>query len=318
MKKYSNRYNLLVILIVIFLFGCEREVMVDIPTQETKLVVNSISNRDSTFSPLIERFELGKSRNILEPIEANSQTLRESLFAKDGIFYLYANDVLFDTLIYDNALGYYPRRHFFPGIIKKYTIKGGAPGFSPIEASTVIPAYIPVKVVGYKPNFRKRIDGTNVDEVIIQINDPINEKNFYGLYFRKATSNNAWLPVYCFSSKDQDIDEIREQFNPFNIEPCLQSAYFTDINFNGTEKQIKLEVPSADMQPYTDIQTGVVTRPLVRIEHITEDYYRYIRSRNKNISIQGNPFAEPVSVYSNIKNGYGIFTFYTSAQQEIK
>lgn len=318
MEHYRDRSTWLLVWTITVFFGCERNITVDLPNKEVKLVVNSISNRDSTTSPLIERFELGKSRSILEPVQSGTQTQRETFFTKEGIFFLYANDILFDTLTYDNVLGYYPRRNFFSGTIKKYTIKGGAPGFPQIEASSIIPAYIPVKVLTYKPKARKKNDGTLLDEVTISFNDPPNENNFYGVYFKKANQNNSWSPVFCFSSKDRDLDEVREKFDPIDPDPCLESAMLTDLNFNGSEKTLKFEIPSADMNSFVNTQTGAIMRPLIRLEHITEDYYRYIKSRNRNISVQGNPFAEPVNVYTNVKNGYGIFTFYTSSEQEIK
>ena len=43
------------------------------------------------------------------------------------------------------------------------------------------------------------------------------------------------------------------------------------------------------------------------LKNHSEDYYMYKKTFNVYQSVRGNPFAEPVQVFSNIENGYGIF-----------
>ncbi len=47
------------------------------------------------------------------------------------------------------------------------------------------------------------------------------------------------------------------------------------------------------------------------IYHITEDYYNYFESTQAAASANGNPFATPVTIESNIEGGLGIFTGYS-------
>lgn len=43
------------------------------------------------------------------------------------------------------------------------------------------------------------------------------------------------------------------------------------------------------------------------VSNISESYYRYRKSIEKGDGESGNPFAEPVSMYTNIEGGYGVF-----------
>jgi hypothetical protein len=44
-----------------------------------------------------------------------------------------------------------------------------------------------------------------------------------------------------------------------------------------------------------------------KITSCSSQYYRYVNSLELYNESDGNPFAEPVQLYNNISNGYGIF-----------
>ncbi len=48
-----------------------------------------------------------------------------------------------------------------------------------------------------------------------------------------------------------------------------------------------------------------------------EEYYKYIDITKKNHDASGNPFAEPVSLYTNIKGGVGVFSSYQIQYKEV-
>ena len=50
---------------------------------------------------------------------------------------------------------------------------------------------------------------------------------------------------------------------------------------------------------------------IVKLLTISQDIYRYIISHNLNEQVGGDPFAQPVQVYSNVENGLGLFSGYT-------
>jgi Domain of unknown function (DUF4249) len=317
MKQRVHSTHFLATIITLFLCGCEKNVTIELPVKTPKLVINAFGYRDSVFSPYIGFFVVGKSRGILEPLQRNDPNWQDLLYVKDAVFLLYANDVLFDTIRYDTAKKGYSQNKFFNGKVEKYTIKGGAPGFLPIEATSSVLEPIPIKITQYKQKVRKKKNGDLVDEITIAFSDPGNEKNFYRIDFFSLYAGN-FFGKNCFFTKDADIDEVGRDFDPFADELCLESVTLNDNNFDGAEKRVTFEVLSEAMKPFTDPQTGIVSFPKVVLEHLTENHYRYINSIAKYNDTRDNPFAEPVSAYTNIKNGYGIFTILTGSSQDIK
>lgn len=305
------------LLITLFFCGCEKNVTVNVPAKTPKLIINAFGEWEGISNPYFQFFGVGKSKGILDTNQRNIQPWQNEFYVRNATFFLYANGILIDTLTYDSARGYQQKR-FLNTKISNYAIKGSASGFLDIEATSAVPEYIPVKIASYQKNIRKNVNGFFLDEVTVSINDPSNGKNFYVIYFMRAFQSGGWSKIDCFYSKDRDIDEIGEDFDPFDTEPCWQSAILTDNNFNGTEKLIKFEILSNDMNTFTDPQTGTISHPKVILQHITEDNYKYIKSSRKYNDARDNPFAEPVNIYTNIKNGYGIFTFKTTSSQEIK
>jgi hypothetical protein len=317
MKKYINRDSIWLVIITIFFCSCERNVTVKLPDSKPKLVIRSI-NDAGLFSPVVNYLSVGKAIGILDTSNRNNQSWLNALVIKDASFLLLANGIVVDTLKFETAQSSYRQTKPFNGTVKSYTIKGGAPGYLPIEATTAIPDYIPVTIVEYKKEVRKKRNGAFVDEITIAFTDPGNEKNFYGIDFFVANFGGSF-GRNCFYTRDKDIDDQGNGFDPFDDEEaCFESVTLNDNNFNGTKKTIKFEVLSELMKPFKDTQTGVITFPQIILEHFTENHYKYIKSIAKYKDVRDNPFAEPVNIYTNIKNGYGIFTFQTSSLQEIK
>jgi hypothetical protein len=63
---------------------------------------------------------------------------------------------------------------------------------------------------------------------------------------------------------------------------------------------------------------GDSTYPVVELYHVSEAYFKFEKSRIVASYTNGDPFAEPVNVYSNVKNGYGIFAINGWDWKEIK
>jgi len=67
-------------------------------------------------------------------------------------------------------------------------------------------------------------------------------------------------------------------------------------------------------------QTGVngqIQKPYVRVSRITEAHFKFIKSWNAYQMSGDNPFAEPANVFTNVLNGYGIFTLRTSVRRDL-
>ena len=59
---------------------------------------------------------------------------------------------------------------------------------------------------------------------------------------------------------------------------------------------------------------GSEGRLYVILSTVSEGQYRYTRSVDLQYENDGNPFAEPVQVYTNVENGFGIMAGSSASQ----
>ena len=142
----------------------------------------------------------------------------------------------------------------------------------------------------------------NTLSIKLQIQDPPVETNYYEI--RIASGGDG---VH-FSTKDPSI--LADSDDPITEEEFLGHApFFNDTLFDGQTHEIEL----SSTHPIPDRHT----RFSVQVLYMSETYYEYRRSVMLHENTQDNPFAEPVSVYSNVENGYGIFAGYSSRTCEL-
>jgi hypothetical protein len=293
------------ILSLILFVSCEKIVEVDIPQKQPKLVINALLGGDTNVV-----VSVGTSRHILTGL--NQQiSLRESYTVKNAVPVLYENNIAVDTLIYhSNDFLYKSLRGRRLQHGQTYTIKVNAPGFTQAEATTTMPSPVAGVEVKRTKSVRKNVDGNDLDEILIKINDPLS-KDFYLIQVFSAGYNAGYHSnIYCISTSDKDVELLGSDTDPFDPDNCYdaKNILLNDINFNGTQKQLKLFALTDELRDMRDGSTGQIIKPSVRVSRITEDYFRYLKSYSLYESSVDNPFAEAVNVYSNVKNGYGIFT----------
>ncbi len=89
------------------------------------------------------------------------------------------------------------------------------------------------------------------------------------------------------------------------------SVTYSDANWNGEEKYSKdlyLNYYSDFVDPSDSSQIRKLSIALINAD---KHYYMYHKKASEQNYFMDNPFAEPVIVYSNIKNGAGVFCSYT-------
>jgi hypothetical protein len=100
-----------------------------------------------------------------------------------------------------------------------------------------------------------------------------------------------------------------------------RSLLLRDQQFDGQEKELRIYGSSYTLQPYVYGNGGSVpdtAYPLVRMYHVTEDFYRFVKSFRSAMDASGNPFAEPFNVVSNVSGGYGVFAIVSEEGFELR
>jgi Domain of unknown function (DUF4249) len=124
----------------------------------------------------------------------------------------------------------------------------------------------------------------------------------------------AWYETNVYSynetlnSRDINDDGSKSTFRP------LANLIFSDETFNGREIgfDVLAELSSVRLGPSSAYP--VMGKYMVELRHVSRDYFLYKRSLTKFIEVGESPFSEPVQVFSNVNDGFGILAGYAKSK----
>ncbi len=305
--------NIIIIIAIVTTFvSCEKTVIVDVPVQPSKLVVNGIVQANNVFA-----IKVSKSVAVLASTTFNSFKVDNALVT------LYENGILKDTFLYNNLTNnYVPINGTVSLVNKTYKLVASLNGFATVDAETTTPSNITIQNISRIKNARTDANGNTQDEVKLKFVDNATELNYYIFKIKKPNYNNGaqvqYDNIYCIISNDVDIDRTSNA-DPTDVNSCIDREFLmSDKNFNGSTKIITLFIDSYNLDEYTNPFNQRKYKSIVEINSISKNYYNYRRSVQTYRDNEDNPFSEPVLVYSNVNNGYGIFTTYTLGRDTIR
>lgn len=280
------RSFLISIVFISALTSCEKEIPLDKEVKEPKIVVNGIFSANETI-----RVHLSESRDILyEGFLPDLTTGTVQLFDADN--------VLLGEFIHE-AYGMYVLENVIPESGKIYHLKVSAPGYNSVTASSETPSIIAISQIDtVRAGDRMKYE--------ITFQDDVNQQNFYELkminltYYFDEEMGEYYPSVSPYFCSNETI--IQNSSGQTEGEYCSTSMLFSDASFNGQNFSF-----SASNYFYQDSTFVAIT-----LSSVSNDYYKYKISLAKYQETQGSPFAQPVQVYSNIENGFGIFGGYSS------
>ncbi len=218
---------------------------------------------------------------------------------------------------------------------KTYTLKVSAPGFESVEGSCVVPT----KVVAEKDITYNQTTVTGTagrggggatimyPSIEVRFKDIAGEENFYSVgqfFYQKGTYLDGtgakklivnWMTKYEYiADKGQENQTIVAV--PFDLRSFNNFSLFGGGGNNGGQgggqqggggnNQNNLTVTVSDR--YNEIY----------VANTDKAYYYYNTAIDKIRKANGNPFAEPVLTYTNIKNGLGVMAGYNQSRIVIK
>jgi len=183
---------------------------------------------------------------------------------------------------------------FVPEVNYPYILKVEANGFKTVTSS---PQSIPDTVKIDSVQFIKASTSSKIFNIIINITkgDNDHENGYYYKYFRFQNGQNF------------DIENYNEIFNPYGLisynemelsdnRIILENIYLKEFNASNYFDSIKIE-----------------------IFNLSEDLQKFLSSIIDYESTKDDPwYGQPLPVYSNIVNGYGIFSSYSLNVKTIK
>lgn len=309
-----KRYTFIILLIATF-FSCTKTLDFDEANTETQLVLNSIIWPDSVFAASIS-----SSTSILMDKQVGQIT--------GGTLDLYENGILLTQITSPTGQFYAPG--IKPKSGKSYRIVVNSNG-KQIEAETTIPDRAEVISIdtssvkdeyGYRRiNYKVKIKDPVGDDYyrIVVMNEQLMQmkaadaKNGVKYYFYKT---QYWInsddPVFnsVYNNMGEDIIDMGPE-NDYNI--------FPDDYFKGKEYSVQFQMLTngygyysyggngyGGYDPYSPYNK-IFERQTIHIQKLSKDLYNYLKYLKLYNHYHDNPFSEPVAVYSNVKNGTGIF-----------
>jgi Domain of unknown function (DUF4249) len=309
MKQY-----ILLVIAALFMASCEKEIKVDVPPHEPRLVINSSTMQGETM-----KVSVGKSVGVVEYNNRKSQIIPDAtvIVTVDGVSHTLQYDEMQQTYMSDITVT--------QG--KTYQLKVRVKGFPDAEATAVMPEIVTLSSIRVVPQVRNTNDYGLQDELTLEFTDPATVGDYYMLNintfpYMGNPDSAGYYGYYNYSSCVTSPDpSIEENFgDPFSEQDCLSSnaIYFNDQLFNGGRKELKLYVQTGMLDGYSTSPNGDTIHPRIELYHLTEGYYKYLKATKYALDNEGNPFAEPISIYTNIKNGYGIFSVVSASYKNVR
>jgi hypothetical protein len=282
---------------LISLFSCQERIEINPPGFEPKLVINCLFTQDSVFKV-----------HVSHTLNYNDTT---SGYISDAECYLYAGNTPLDTLKYMKNGMYIS--NLKPEINKHYKIKVDHPDYPMATAES----YVPDKPVITQTDTSHTLiydpyEEEHLLELTSHISDQPDQENFYEISYMGYLNYMGGQVFFSYFQSDDPVitnDGIID-YNPFLL-------LFSDDLFKNEKYKLNFRIFTINFDVYPDTTNYSV---VLKYKGITEEYYKYIKETSKQSDYQRNQFiytGETIDVFSNIKNGYGIFTGYSMVMDTI-
>lgn len=301
MKKLVLAFSALALLM---LASCKKDINVEIENIDKLPVVYCEFSSDSIWkvyvgtsgSPVGFGAAYPSVKNAVVEISANG--VSEGTFSITEEYYgsWRGGGVNFDTL----HVYYIPGKKPIPGV--KYDLKVTVPGIGTVTASDY--CVEPVQVFNVvRKDSALLLNNDYYTNFKFSINDNASVNDYYAInmYFVDTITNEARQME--FYTNDLSITENLAKSavdapGPQGFQ--VVAPKFSDQLFNGQKKEFSINF--ADFyNKFPDSKLRIVIRK------ISAPVYKFESSSEKQQDVNGNPFAEPVRIISNIKDGLGVF-----------
>lgn len=272
----------------ILLISCEQEVIIDLPEYKPKLVVEGYI--ESNGYPMIT---LSKSIPYFEPIDTDA--VRNLYVGNEATVIVYSrNDV--DTL---QCMGFGNYRFFvgtkFKGEVgESYKLKIIYDGKA-YTATTSIPYPVPLDSVKFYPD--PDLTGDTLGFLWIYVTDP----DTLGNYYRIFTKTLGQDPVFVHPNMSVDEDKY------FNGQKLEFSVYHGRNMLNEDDT-----TGNEGVKKWYHFEMGDTV--VVKWCSLDRQHFLFWRTVEQQQQSDGNPFAAPVTPYTNISGGalgiwggYGVY-----------
>ena len=275
------------LLLLVGLYSCQKEIEYEGPGRDARLVVNAVVSLDSTFVIRLERTAFFLSEDTKEDryITSGASIMVTNLTTGE-VYYetspVSENQYVFLFTVTPNTT---------------YRIDVSHPDFPSVSAQMTTVPHVILQSVDTVPVIQ---DNQMMMEGNFKWQDPPG-KQYYMIKIIQnyQDSSGQYLSPTSLMSTDAAIDNSNNQ-NVLGAIDYSSYLLFTDETFDGQNKELKVRFYYSF---YPDPSTTIDY--YCHLISLSEEAYFYYRSLYA--SMNAGFLSEPVKVFSNIENGYGIF-----------
>lgn len=290
----------IILILSLLATACELVVDVNMPVPQQKLTINSFFAPDSTWKAYVL-----SSQHVLETKDFFDSVTNANVV-------IYQDGASVETLTHIGH-GEYTSATGRPLPETGYEIRVDAPGYQSIKAVSSTP--LPVKIEKLEAQISNRSDWETELTVKLNFHDRPGEKNYYeAKLIMKQTSK--WIYEGDTISSTNIYSPWLESNDPVvsGEENYEGSAFlFKDVLFEGKEFTLQFNASFWGYDSNLEERTYYIY-----FRTVSEDYYLFHSTKNLQDYATGDPFAQPVTVYNNVDNGFGIFAGYSQDVREFK
>ena len=296
---YSTRLIGLLLLVGVCL-GCETVVDVELPSHESRLVVNSFFTPDSTWDVR------------LSATVAYTDTLfGRAPWVENGSVEIWNGGNLIEVLDHVGNGRY--RGQTRPDVETEYFVRASAPEYSDVQGGSTIPGGTTLEAVSAR--FNRAPEGSGMEneiEFTVTIRDTPDLDNFYNIrviqVFESASRGGATAVDSTYSVLfTNDLALVDDRLSG-DTQYFYDKAYFTDELFRESSYDLRFSARLLGQA----ISFGDRYRFYVQLLNLSEDLYTYEITAAEQRGTDQDPFSESVDVYSNMSSGFGVFAGYHS------
>ncbi|UOQ74233.1 DUF4249 domain-containing protein [Hymenobacter cellulosilyticus] len=208
---------------------------------------------------------------------------------------------------------------------RTYKLRASLPGFETVESTLTLPAVPVIESAAFIKNESKSNGSEVHGQLSLTVADDPNATNYYVAFARAINSQNpeyqGWSGVEV-AEDESDLEVDLGQFQLSTINSFNGFSYglypYADVNVNGKSFSLTTNVRYYDgycQQPNNCQRPDYLE---VYVTSMTRETYNFYVARQRYNDSEGNPFAEPAPLPSNIRPGYGLFGGMTDAVYRIK
>ena len=271
-----------IILGMLLLAGCEKEIDVDMPPYEKKIVVEGSIDQGGYAMVL-----LTESTGYFDPVDSNTY---DSMMVKDATV-IVSDGIDTDTLMQPSPMfPYYFGRKIIGEVGKTYTLTIHRRGKT-YTAKTTIPAPVPLDSIKFYPSPSDETDSAGF--LWLYTVDPDTLGNNYRI-LTQTVGKDKMIFVHPRKSVFED--------KYMNGQPIEFSIY------HGSNPLRTNPSDTANGKSQYNFYLGETV--IVKFCTLDKTHYLFWKSEEQQLQSDGNPFANPTTPISNIEGGLGIWGGY--------